>query len=136
VVLTIYNGFDHEARMKGYRWLQREYAAGRRVRPIVCEACGQTEGKIAGHSEDYSEPFGDHIGKYGLCERCHLTIHTRFKNPEAWAIYKQHIREGRIFEPVRGFQAFCGQTLNAKGRSVPYKQGPTRERTILDDLAS
>lgn len=135
-MLKTYNGFDHDARMKGFRWLKAEYAAGRRTKPTVCDACGQTEGQIAGHSEDYSEPFGDHIGKHALCERCHLMIHCRFKNPEAWAIYKQHIREGRIFVPVNGFKAFCGQTLNAKGRNVPFKQGPARPHTLLDGLES
>lgn len=134
MVLKTYNGFDHDARMKGYNWLKAEIAAGRRQVPTECEACGQTEGQIAGHSEDYSEPFGDHIGKIALCYRCHMAVHTRFKNPEAWATYKQHLREGRIFVPITSFQAFCGQTLNAKGRGVKFKQGPARERTILDDL--
>jgi hypothetical protein len=46
----------------GYRWLEREYAAGRRARPIMCDACGQADGPIDAHSEDYSAPFGDHIG--------------------------------------------------------------------------
>jgi hypothetical protein len=62
----------------------------REPRPIRCDACGQTEGPIDAHSEDYSEPFGDHIGEHALCYRCHMAIHTREKNPEAWAIYKTH----------------------------------------------
>jgi hypothetical protein len=43
---------------KARRWLQGEYAAGRRARPTVCDACGQTEGEISAHSESYAEPFG------------------------------------------------------------------------------
>jgi hypothetical protein len=42
MALKTYNGFDHDQRMKGYRWLQGEYAAGRRARPTACDACGQT----------------------------------------------------------------------------------------------
>ena len=81
MALKTYNGFDHNQRMRGYRWLQGEYAAGRRARPTVCDACGQTEGPIEAHSESYAAPFGGHIGRYGLCYRCHMTIHNRFKNP-------------------------------------------------------
>src|ERR1700737_880157 len=39
------------------------------------------------HSENYSEPFGDHIGEHGLCYRCHQMIHNRFRHAETWAIY-------------------------------------------------
>jgi hypothetical protein len=134
MTLKTYNGFDHNARMKALYWLRREYAAGRRTKPLICDACGQTEQPITAHSEDYSDPFGDHIGKHGLCYRCHLMIHCRFKAPEAWETYKLHIRQGRIFVPISNFQVFCGQTLSAKGRNVPFKQGPVRERTLLDDL--
>jgi hypothetical protein len=57
-----YNGFTPQQRAHALRGLNREYAAGRRQRPTSCDACGQTEGVIEPHSEDYSEPFGDHIG--------------------------------------------------------------------------
>jgi hypothetical protein len=40
---------------------------------------------IEAHSEDYSEPFGDHIGAYGLCRGCHVMIHRWFQNPADWA---------------------------------------------------
>lgn len=134
-MLKTYNGFDHGQRMKGYRWLQGEYAAGRRQRPLRCDACGQTDGPVEAHSEDYSEPFGDHIGRHGLCYRCHMAIHNRFKHPEAWAIYKRHIREGRIFHPIgKNFPRFAAETLRRKGEDVPYLQRPARERTLLDEL--
>jgi hypothetical protein len=137
MVLKTYNGFDHNQRMKGYRWLQGEYAAGRRARPTVCDACGQDEGPIEAHSENYSSPFGDHIGRHGLCYRCHMAIHTREKNPEAWTAYKHHVAIGRIFYPIgKNFQRFCAETLRRKGERVPFKQGPVRVRTLLDDLRS
>lgn len=64
-----------------------------------------------------------------------MMIHTRFKNPVAWETYKLHIREGRIFAPIgKNFRTFCGQTLKARGRRVPFKQGPAKERTFLDGL--
>lgn len=133
-MLKTYNGFDHGARMKGFNWLKGEYAAGRRTKPTICDACGQTEQPISHHSEDYSEPFGDHIGKHALCYRCHMMVHCRFNAVQAWETYKLHIRQGRIFVPINNFQVFCGQTLTAMGRNVAFKQGPVRERTLLDDL--
>ena len=137
MALKTYNGFNHDQRMKGYRWLQGEYAAGRRARPTVCDACGQTEGPIDAHSESYAEPFGDHIGRYGLCYRCHMAIHTREKNPEAWTAYKRHVALGRIFHPIgKNFRRFCRETLQRKGAGVPFTQGPLRGRTLLDKLTS
>ena len=135
MALKPYNGFDHGQRMKGYRWLQREYVAGRRARPTVCDACGQTEGPIEAHSESYAAPFGDHIGRYGLCYRCHMAIHTREKNPEAWAIYKMQVALGKIFHPIgRSFRRFAAENLRRKLKDVPYMQRPAPVRTFLDDL--
>ena len=135
MVLKTYNGFDHNQRMKGYRWLQGEYAAGRRARPTVCGACGQTEGPIDAHSEDYSEPFGEHIGRHGLCYRCHMAIHCRLKNPEAWTIYKHHVAMGRIFHPIgKNFRRFAAENLTRKLKDVPFTQGPVCVRTLLDEL--
>jgi hypothetical protein len=135
MTLQTYNGFDHAKRMRALRWLKKEYCTGRRSRPVVCDACGQTEGPIEAHSEDYSEPFGNHIGRFGLCWRCHMAIHCRFKNSEAWSVYKAHVREGRIFAPIgRNFALFCQQTLKRKGVGVAFKHGPARGRTILDNL--
>jgi hypothetical protein len=87
-----YNGFTAHARLKAYKWLMAEYAAGHRVRPIACDACTQNEGLIEPHSEDYSEPFGDHIGQHGCCYACHMMIHCRFGAREAWDRYAS--REG------------------------------------------
>jgi hypothetical protein len=135
MALKTYNGFDHDQRMKGYRWLQREYAAGRRARPTVCDACRQAEGPIDAHSEDYSAPFGDHIGRFGLCYRCHMAVHTRFNNREAWEAYKHHVALGRIFYPIgKNFRRFAAENLRSRLKDVPFKQGPVRVRTLMDEL--
>ncbi|MFZ3327742.1 MAG: hypothetical protein WA231_18480 [Methylocella sp.] len=135
--MNYYNGFSPQQRLRALKWLNAEFDAGRRTRPATCDACGQTEGAIECHSEDYSEPFGEHIGRYGVCHRCHMMIHCRFKNPEAWTAYKLHLRDGRIFAPIgRNYWLFCQQTLDAKGDGVPFKQGPAKGRTFLDDLTA
>jgi hypothetical protein len=110
-----YNGFTPQQRSRALRWLQREYAEGRRQRPTECDGCGQTDGVIEAHSENYSEPFGDHIGQYGFCFRCHMALHNRARAPEAWARYKAELVAGTRFKPflVRNWYGFRAQHLTA-----------------------
>jgi hypothetical protein len=111
--MSDYKGFTGQQRNRALRWLNREYAAGRRMRPTSCDGCGQTAGIIEAHSEDYSEPFGDHIGGWGLCYRCHMALHCRFKAPEAWERYKAAIVAGGTFAPflTRNWYGFRAQHL-------------------------
>lgn len=92
--MKAYNGFPPEQRERALRWLNAEYAAGRRTRPTRCDACTQDEGYFQAHSEDYSAPFGANIGEHGLCYFCHMLIHCRFSAPQAWARYRTRIRSG------------------------------------------
>jgi hypothetical protein len=65
-----------------------------------------------------------------------MAIHTREKNPEAWTAYKTHVAVGRIFHPIgKNFRRFASENLRRKLQGVPFKQGPVRVRTLLDDLA-
>lgn len=102
--------------MKALEWLKREYAAGRRLKPIMCDVCGQDEGIIEHHSEDYSEPFGDHIGAYALCYRCHMMVHCRYRAKRAWEAYKEFISFGLVMQPIysRNFVAFTDEMLSGK----------------------
>lgn len=99
-----YNGFTAGQRMKAYRWLMAAYADGSRQPPTRCDACEQTEGLIQPHSEDYSAPFGDHIGRYGLCYRCHMMLHCRYSAPLAWRTYVTALALGKRFPPIPGQQ--------------------------------
>jgi len=92
--VNAYNGFPGAQRIRALKWLNAEYAARRRRRPTKCDACGQTAGIIQAHSEDYSEPFGPHIGEHGLCYVCHMMIHCRFRAPGIWERYRQRVRSG------------------------------------------
>jgi hypothetical protein len=86
-------------KVRAPRWINREYATGQRTRRTECDACGQCKGVIDGHSEDYSEPHGDHTGAAGLCYTCYMVIHCRFKAPAAWDRYRSAVRDGAIFGP-------------------------------------
>jgi hypothetical protein len=87
-----YNGFTWEERREAYEWWKAEVAAGRRTWPTVCDACGQTEGRIEPHDEDYSKPYGPHICEFGVCHRCHMMIHRRFQWPRSWDRYRAAVR--------------------------------------------
>jgi hypothetical protein len=128
-----YNGFSPEQRYRALDWLKGEYKAGRRHPPTVCDACGQTEGIIEAHSEDYSDPFGDNIGAFGLCYRCHMAIHCRFRNRQAWDAYRQALREGKHFQAMhsRNFPEFSKQL---RGTEVPFEAGPPPRRLVLDEI--
>jgi hypothetical protein len=125
--MSDYNGFTGAQRDRALRWLNREYAAGRRVRPSECQGCGQTAGIIEAHSEDYSEPFGDHIGGFGFCYRCHMALHCRVKAPDAWLRYKAAIVAGVTFAPflTRNWFGFRAQHLAAWNPEIG-EPGPAR----------
>jgi hypothetical protein len=113
--MNSYNGFSGEQRLRAQAWLNKEYKAGRLVRPSVCVACGQRQGVIDTHTEDYSFPFGPHINAHGLCYRCHLILHCRFRAPRAWQSYCDSLAQGVRFRAMysRDFPRFCRQHLDA-----------------------
>lgn len=111
--MNYYNGFSPAQRMKAYNWLKTQWAEGTRITRGSCDACGQDEGIIEAHSEDYSEPYGDHIGKYTLCFRCHMAVHCRFRSAGMFTRYCDSISQGLVFEPFykRDFNRFKREQL-------------------------
>lgn len=133
--MNSYNGFSPAQRLTALKWFKGEESAGRRARQKVCDACGQTEGRIEPHSEDYSEPFGDHIGAFGLCYPCHMIIHCRFRNPRAWGVYRDHVRVGeRLAVPFlgRNWHRFT-TTVLADPEGLAWVGGGV-VRSVLDDI--
>lgn len=119
--MNSYNNFSPAQRMKALRWARAEEAAGRRTRAGErCDVCLQTRGHLERHSEDYSEPFGPHIGRWTLCFRCHMTLHCRFKNFDAFADYCQVLRDGNRFEPLgsRNYFTFVNQHLRLQAAPI------------------
>lgn len=94
--LSDYNGFSGEQRQRSWDWQKRQ------TRPelVACMACGQTQGELMEHSEDYSEPFGPHLWAYQLCRRCHMALHCRKRHPDAFELYVHAIRCGWRFAPL------------------------------------
>ncbi len=129
-----YNGFSAAERTAAYNWKLRQYRLGRCPRrPAVCDACGQTEGHLEWHSEDYSAPFGDHIGQWGLCYRCHMLIHCRFRQPKVWDAYRQAVREGRRAVPLL-YRAWGNVVRQLNGATVQYTQHEPRPGGLLERI--
>lgn len=111
--MNSYNGFSSAQRYKAQRWLNARWADGAFPRPSRCCACGQMDGIIHAHAEDYSEPFAHgKTDEYPLCFCCHMMVHCRFLNPAAWKRYREMIGEGWVHAPVRSFPQFQGQLLS------------------------
>lgn len=122
-----YNGFSEAQRNKAQTWLNSQWAAGLLLKPSQCCSCGQTKGIIDAHAEDYSEPFAaGKTDKYHLCFRCHMALHCRFRNLEAFKRYCQSVESGKQYNPFykRNFFVFVEQQLNAwqPQGETPYKK--------------
>ena len=98
--MNSYNGFSPEQRYKALKYHKDQIAKGNKPKvPDICDGCGTQHGFLAWHSEDYSMPFGPHIGEYGLCYRCHMMIHCRYKSRRAYYDYMKMIKNGMRFKP-------------------------------------
>lgn len=121
--MNSYNGFSPGQRQKAFDWYKAQLAGGGRVKPSECEACGSTT-DVNGHSEDYSEPFGDHIGQIALCFCCHMMVHNRFNNPSSWREYIMFVENGWMFPDIKSWGAFRGHFLGVSQLNAPRVKAP------------
>lgn len=78
-LLGTYNGFSGEQRVRAWQlgtWLRRR---GLLSIASCCDLCGSPS-RLGRHSENYA----DIERAVTICERCHLALHKRFWQPEAW----------------------------------------------------
>ncbi len=131
-----YNGFTPQQRNAAQSWLNRQWSAGTLERPCKCCACGQTEGIIDAHAEDYSLPFSaGKTDEFHLCFRCHMMVHCRHRNPRAWQRYRDAIAAGQRFAPFlrRNFPGFCAEHLDAWAPRLDVVGDPP-ERDLLGEI--
>lgn len=130
-----YNGYSGSQRLKALAWIKKQYALGAKPpKPTCCHVCGQKEGNLAWHSEDYSAPFGDNIGRFGLCYICHMMIHCRYKNKKAWQNYKSYIKNGLSFKPYHfnDWNSFRKDFLIDLCLKREYEKNPNTNVEILN----
>lgn len=132
--MSPYNGFPAVQRLRALRWANKRYADGTRQRATICDACGQTAGLLDRHSEDYSEPFGEHIGAFALCVICHLMVHCRFRSRPAWVLYCKAVAMGATFPAMltRNFGAIRRDYLVGPFPEPVWRELPTRR--VLDEI--
>jgi hypothetical protein len=127
--MNSYNGFSPQQRQDAFNWLKTQ----KRPEPTTCHACSQTEGPIMFHSEDYSAPYGDHIGQYHLCYICHMMVHCRFRAPERWLEYKRAVAQGFRYEPIgKNWPLFTARFLRGNAISQPAVQGDIPMLLVLE----
>ena len=128
IPVNSYNGFTPSQRMKALKWLK----AQDREPVEVCDACG-SKANVNPHSEDYSEPFGDHIGAFALCYACHMMVHCRFKNRDLWVIYRRGIRLARrLQDPPVTWPVFRSKILARQ--DVQWQKSPGVRERVLDAI--
>lgn len=122
-----YNGFTWTERQRAYNWLKQEWVAGRRLKVGPrCDACEQTAGYLMAHSEDYSAPYGSHIGQWTLCYWCHMLIHCRFRAVQVFGDYVAILEGGERFVNLPRAQWGTVQSYLA-GRLTPPRESTDRE---------
>lgn len=55
-----------------------------------CDGCGNTDGRIAAHNEDYSRPHTF----WSLCSPCHRIVHLRFRDGPGFVEYRRRVMHG------------------------------------------
>ena len=101
MTLSWYNGFSPEERMEGGRIIKQAIRDGiiPDERLMKCERCGQDKGIRVYHCEDYSPD--KILGNLTcLCWRCHMQIHSKYKNSYEWRKYEEDINNGKRYPPV------------------------------------
>lgn len=104
--LGSYNGISGELRCIVDRKIKVAVELGLipAARELGCSVCGNTEGRIDYHNEDYSRP----LQTVAICMTCHLSLHSRFRTRGYAASWdkrvKQHGNGTKWFEHIITFR--------------------------------
>lgn len=127
-----YNGFTPEQRSAAGRWIKQQRTQGLRPHHTTCDVCLRQGGTVKGHSENYSKPYGPHIGAHGLCYPCHMAVHARFKHPGPFSRYAAHMRQGAQHPDTSDYRNWIALFLATQ--YTPPIVNPPRDTTWLDTL--
>lgn len=126
--MNSYNGFTGAQREQGDKILKEAIAKGVIPDPmtIPCEICGQDKGIRHYHCEDYS-PQNIISNARCLCWRCHMMLHSRFRNAEATAQYFIGVTlYGKKYPPVyrHNFEILDKMKEELMKKDKPKEQQP------------
>lgn len=93
--------FTAVQRNAGDKLIKEAIADGRlkQLTECTCSQCGQDEGIIHYHTEDYDNPVET---AEPWCWRCHMMWHSRYRAPKAALRYFEKIKAGERFPAVYG----------------------------------
>jgi len=98
-----YKGFSPVERIQGQRVIEKAVAEGRYPKAERCSSCGQKDGRLDYHADDYNlETILEQTRI--LCYNCHITHHILHNNPnnQGAHFYEIAVQRGRIFPPNNG----------------------------------
>lgn len=75
IMLSNYKKWTGKEREASYKITKKAISDGIIPPPTKCNRCGQTEGRIDYHSENYDDPIN---GLEQLCMKCHLRHHREY----------------------------------------------------------
>lgn len=107
--LSTYNGFSGKERSATDRLQKKAITEGRLKLKKICCVCGQTQGAIMMHLENYFKPLDpDEIKE--MCVECHLSLHSRFRKPNTWIKRCLDARKGIKSKPYYSAWAYIQET--------------------------
>ena len=74
-MLSNYKKWTGKEREASYKITKKAMKDGTLPMPTKCNRCGQTEGRIDYHSENYDDPIN---GLESICMKCHLCLHREY----------------------------------------------------------
>ena len=98
-----------------------------------CSICGSSGDVLVPHGEDYSSNPYLFVppAEYVVCRAAHAQIHLRFRHPECWRAFLEHVRRGgRCAEWMR---AAPSEGAEHGGRCLPPA---TRSRGWWEELST
>jgi hypothetical protein len=95
--MNYYKGWSPQQRLASLEKTKKAIRDGIIPNPTQCNRCGQTEGIIQYHNNDYSHHI-DYLEQ--LCWTCHMMLHNEKRNPISHRIYFEFVELGYQGEPV------------------------------------
>lgn len=130
-MLGKYNGFSGYEREKGDRILKEAIAQGVIPSPMTqpCCICGQDQGIRHYHCENYSPSLIVNNARV-LCWRCHMMLHSRFRDSETTAKYFINVVIYKMKYPPVFHHDF--KVLDAMRQELQQPPQRTDEPTLFD----
>lgn len=131
-----YKTWDGATRQRMYARLKRDEKKGELPSRVKlkgpCELCSE-ELNTMPHAEEYGPTYEDYLDSlHVLCPRCHGMLHLRYRHPDKWEQYKQHIRKlksGKVPKliPLRNMNQLYQKSKSWVRQQFDTQEPPSQE---------